>query len=100
MKHPIIRTHYGEKIVEAKLPEGWNLLGNLETKAFPRIGPEGMTKSLDDPVGTPSVEDIARGKRDVVIVSSDIARPVEGDVAFRSFSTGSTGEESRMKKFS
>jgi hypothetical protein len=32
-----IRTHYGENIVEAKLPEGWNLLGNLETKAPPRI---------------------------------------------------------------
>ena len=27
------------------------------------------------------MEDLARGKRNAVIVSSDIARPVEGDVA-------------------
>jgi nickel-dependent lactate racemase len=81
MENQKIRTHYGEKIVEAKLPEGWNLLGNLETQAPPRIGPAEMMKALDDPIGTPSLEDLARGKGNAVIVSSDIARPVEGDVA-------------------
>ena len=52
MENQKIRTHYGEKIVEAKLPDGWNLLGNLETKAFPRIGPAEMMKALDAPIGT------------------------------------------------
>jgi len=81
MKNRIVRTHYGEKVVEARLPDGWNLLGNLETRAFPRIGAEEMERSLDHPIGTSSVEDLARGKRNAVVVSSDIARPVEGDVA-------------------
>jgi len=81
MENQKIRTHYGEKIVEAKLPDGWNLLGNLETKAFPRIGPEEVMKALDDPIGTPSLEDLARGKKNAVIVSSDVTRPVQGDVA-------------------
>ena len=78
MKNRIVRTHYGEEVVEARLPDGWNLLGNLETKAFPRIGAEEMKKALDDPIGTASLEDLARGKKNAVIVSSDITRPVEG----------------------
>ncbi len=81
MKDMIIRTHYGDEVVEARLPDGCNLLGNLETKAFPRIGPAEMMKAMDAPIGTPSLEDLARGKRNAVIVSSDITRPVEGDVA-------------------
>ena len=81
MKNQSTRTHYGDEVVEARLPDGWNLLGNLETKAFPRIGPAEIMKALHEPIGTPSLEDLARGKRNAVIVSSDITRPVEGDVA-------------------
>jgi len=81
MENRKIRTHYGDKVIEADLPEGWNLLGNLETKASPRIGPEEMKRALDHPIGTPPLEKIAQGKRNAVIVSSDITRPVEGEVA-------------------
>ena len=81
MEDSIVRTHYGEAIVKTRLPEGWNLLGNLETRVFPRIGAEEMKKALDHPVGTSSLEELAKGKRNAVIVSSDITRPVEGDVA-------------------
>ncbi len=81
MESSIIRTHYGEAIVETRLPEGWNLLGNLETRTFPRIGAEEMKKALDHPFGTSSLEELTKGKRNAVIVSSDVTRPVEGDVA-------------------
>lgn len=31
MEDSKIRIHYGEKVMEFKLPEGWSLLGNFRT---------------------------------------------------------------------
>ena len=45
MNNSKIRTHYGEKILECKLPSGWNLLGNLQTKDLPAIGREGFVRA-------------------------------------------------------
>lgn len=81
VKNNRIRTHYGESVIEAKLPDGWNLLGNLNTKDLPLIGREEMIKALEHPIGTARLEEIAKGKTNAVIVASDITRPVQGDVA-------------------
>jgi len=81
MENEKIRTHYGERVIEAKLPEGWNLLGNLNTKDLPQIGREEMIEALERPIGTPRLEEIARGKRNAVVVASDATRPVQGEVA-------------------
>src|SRR4030042_5153195 len=81
MENSNIRTHYGEKILECKLPSGWNLLGNLQTKDLPAIGREGLVRALENPLGTPRLEELAKGKKRAVIIAGDVTRPAQGEVA-------------------
>ncbi len=81
MENRTIRTRYGEQLIEAELPEGWDLLGNLATGELPRIGSGEMKEALEHPIGGPPIEEIAQGKKNAVIVASDVTRPVQGDVA-------------------
>jgi len=81
MEDSKIRVHYGEKILEFKLPPGWSLLGNLQTQNLPPIGRDEMVRCLQDPLGTPRLEEIARGKKNAVIIASDVTRPVQGEIA-------------------
>lgn len=39
-----------------------------------------VEKSLDNPYGSPKLEELCRGKRDIVIISSDHTRPVPSRV--------------------
>lgn len=75
-----ICIHYGEEILEYELPHGWSLLGNLETQYFPHIGRNEMVQALEHPSGTPPLEEIARGRKNAVIIASDVTRPVQGEV--------------------
>ena len=81
MENQKIRTRYGERVIEAKLPEGWKLLGNLDTKELPLIGRTEMIQALEDPVGKARLEEIAQGKKSAVIIGSDVTRPVQGNEA-------------------
>ena len=81
MRNSTVRDCYGKEIVEHELPEGWNLLGNLETQDLPTIGLTEMVQALEHPIGKPSLQEIARGRRNAVIVASDVTRPVQGEVA-------------------
>ena len=47
-----------------------------DKKACERSEEEVIEQALDEPVGTPGLEELARGKKDVVIVTSDITRPM------------------------
>ncbi len=76
-----VRTRYGESVIEATLPEGWRLLGNLATKELPLIGRAEMIQALEHPVGGPRLEEIARGKKNAVIIGTDVTRPVQGNDA-------------------
>lgn len=76
-----IRIHYGEEVLELELPSGWNLLSNSGTRFFPPIGRSEMIRALEHPIGKPSLQEIAGGKRNVVIIASDITRPVQGETA-------------------
>lgn len=81
MNNGKIQTHYGDQLVEMELPQGWQLLGNLRTQYFPPIAREEMVKALENPIGRPRLEEIAKGKKKPVIIASDITRPVQGEVA-------------------
>src|SRR5512139_4048075 len=76
-----IRTRYGDRVIEASVPAGWTMLGTLSTQTLPRIGREAMEEALDHPVGTRPLEGMARGRGNAVIITSDVTRPVPGDVA-------------------
>ncbi|MBI5968027.1 MAG: nickel-dependent lactate racemase [Deltaproteobacteria bacterium] len=81
MEDSKIRVHYGEKILEFKLPPGWSLLGNLQTQNLPPIGRNEMVRCLQNPLGTLRLQEIARGKKNAVVIASDVTRPVQGEIA-------------------
>ena len=39
-----------------------------------------VERALDNPIGSPSLEELAKGKKNVVIISSDHTRPVPSHV--------------------
>ena len=51
--------------------------GNYEPDAEQE---ELIERALDDPYGTPRLDELCRGKRDIVIISSDHTRPVPSRV--------------------
>jgi len=81
MSASTIRIHDGEEIVEFQLPEGWYLVGNPKTGRIPLIGREEMIRALENPIGKPRLEQLARGKKNAVIIASDVTRPVRGEEA-------------------
>ncbi len=81
MKNQRIRTRYGDKVIEVELPEGWKLLGNLNTQELPLIGRAEMTQALEHPIGKGRLKEIAHGKKSAVITGTDVTRPVQGDEA-------------------
>ncbi len=61
------------------VPEG-NLAGVLVSRQAAyrpeKTGAELVEESLDHPIGSPSLEELAKGKKNIVIISSDHTRPV------------------------
>src|SRR5512139_3726582 len=76
-----IYLHYGEKILEYTLPRGWRLLGNLKPQPFPHIGRQEIVRALKNPIGKPRLEEIAKGRKNAVIIANDVTRPVQGEIA-------------------
>jgi nickel-dependent lactate racemase len=81
MEESKIFVHYGEKILDFQLPPGWKLLGNLRAQDLLPIDREAMARALDRPLGTPRLEEMAKGRRNAVLIAGDVTRPVQGEVA-------------------
>lgn len=73
-----IRLKYGEAGLDLDVPETANFAGVLYPKtADPLPQPEAaVEQSLIDPIASAPLTDLARGRKDAVIVISDITRPV------------------------
>ena len=71
---PYARTHMELQVSDDRL------LGVLESKAHhyaPEFGQaELVRKALRHPFASPSLQELARGKKNIVIVTSDHTRPV------------------------
>lgn len=76
-----IRIRDGEEIVEFKLPKGWTLVGNPKTGTVPPIGRREMIRALENPIAKTPLFQLARGKKNAVIIASDVTRPVRGEEA-------------------
>lgn len=78
-----INLPYDKKTIVAKIPDK-NFAGLLESKAesFQSVLTEKeiVEKSLDDPIGSLSLEELAKNKKDIVIISSDHTRPVPSHI--------------------
>ena len=67
---------YGKQEIEVRIPRK-NYLATLMPKYRPGAKDEAgeIRRALDNPIGTPRLREIARGKKSAVIVVNDITRP-------------------------
>jgi lactate racemase len=56
------------------------LVSKVESFRPDRSQEELIQDALDDPIGSPRLEDLARGKKNIVIISSDHTRPVPSKI--------------------
>ncbi len=65
---------YGDQDLILEFPESWDVqLFNM--KDAPIISKEELKIAINNPIGTPTISEIAKGKQDAVIVVEDISRP-------------------------
>lgn len=78
-----INLPYDKKMITARIPDK-NFIGLLESKAEhfsnPYTEKETVEKSLDNPIGSLPLEELAKGKNDIVLISSDHTRPVPSHI--------------------
>ena len=78
-----IKLPYDKKSIVAKIPDE-NFAGLLESKAEnfhnPLSEEETVERSMDNPIGSPTLEELAKGKKDIVLISSDHTRPVPSHI--------------------
>lgn len=78
-----INLPYDKRSIKASIPDK-NFAGILESKAESFHNPlseeETVEKSLDNPIGSPSLEELAKGKKNIVLISSDHTRPVPSHI--------------------
>ncbi len=65
---------YGDEDFNLEFPDSWNVkLFKMEDA--PEISREEIKTAINNPVGTPTIMEIAEGKQNAVIVVEDISRP-------------------------
>ncbi len=72
-----VKVPYGRGVLSADVAES-NLVGIFES-ALPEAAPgqrAEVERALDNPVGSPRLEELARGRRSAVVITSDHTRPV------------------------
>ena len=79
----LIKFPYGTGIMEYDIPEG-RFHATLVSKIHhykAECSPEELVKkALNNPVGTPTLNDLAKGKNKIVLIASDHTRPVPSKV--------------------
>ena len=78
-----IQLPYDKQLITASIPDK-NFAGLLESQAENFSNPlseqETVEKSMDHPIGSKSLEELATGKKDIVLISSDHTRPVPSHI--------------------
>lgn len=78
-----IKIPYSNRLIEIEIPDH-NLVGILESKAhtYHASGSqeEIVNRALDHPIGSTYLEELVRGKKNMVIITSDHTRPVPSKV--------------------
>ena len=78
-----IKLPYGRGYIETEIND-INLVGVLESKAHhyqPEAGQEGLVElALDNPISSVPLEELARGKEKIVVITSDHTRPVPSKI--------------------
>lgn len=74
-----VQIPIGRQVITARVP---NCIGVADPAYVPGVpdAREEVRRALREPIGTPPLSDIARGRRDAVIVVNDITRPYPGRI--------------------
>jgi lactate racemase len=70
------KAWYGDTELELTFPSSWDIhyLG-MPMEQRPRLSHAGIVRAFQEPIGTLPLSDLARGKREVVILFDDLTRP-------------------------
>lgn len=76
MAEMLWRAWYGPERLEMSFPPHWDVRTYAMSDA-PRLGDDAIRKAIREPVGTSTLQELARGKRTAVIACDDISRPAD-----------------------
>ena len=66
---------YGARELELSLPDRWQVkFYNFAGYDLPAMRPEEIRAAIASPIGSPSIRELARGKKEVVIIFDDLTR--------------------------
>lgn len=68
---------YGDEKHPIWFPDDWEVI-MAEMEGAASIDEEAMEKALDDPIDSPPLQELARGRKSVGIIVDDISRPTPG----------------------
>ena len=67
---------YGDEMMEVEFPDSWDVnVCEMKGAASPVLSVSGIRKAFSNPIGTKTITELARGKRDVAILFDDLTRP-------------------------
>ncbi|GAH55090.1 unnamed protein product, partial [marine sediment metagenome] len=71
------RIHYGEEMIEFSVPEKWRVVARGEPHPFPAVEDETeeIRRALENPIGAEMLSNLAKGKKNAVIITYDYTRP-------------------------
>jgi len=69
---------YETKELELPLPDSWQVeVINMAGYNHPAMKPDEIKASISNLIGTPPIRELAKGKKEVVIITDDTSRPVK-----------------------
>jgi nickel-dependent lactate racemase len=75
-----INGFYGDNELELSLPAHWDVdVRNMAGHGLPGLTDDQIRERLATPIGTPPLRELARGKKEVVIVFDDLPKPTRTD---------------------
>lgn len=71
---------YGNQTAEYELPDDWEVdVHRMRGASAPAMTVEQMAQRIDQPIGSPPLRELARGKKKAVVVFDDMTRPTRID---------------------
>lgn len=72
---------YGDTELELEFPPSWKVITcRMAGQDAPKLNDKQIRAAFDNPIGTPRISELARGKKEVVIIFDDLTRPTRADV--------------------
>ena len=71
---------YGDTELALEFPDSWEVVTcRMPGQDTPKLSKEAMKDAFLNPIGTPRIAELARGKKEVVIIFDDLTRPTKVD---------------------